>query len=264
MIFPRFSPFIPVLALTLALSARAGVLLVSHNQSLTEKKDPLIYNVSIDKDRVRIEGVGDARSFIYRGDKQLFWIVDNKEKNYMEMTKQDLEAISLKMDSAMVKMQESMKNMPPQQREMMEKMMKSMMPGAGARAKTTYKKVAVGEKVGNWSCDKYEGMAEGTKKVEMWITDPKQLGLGESDYQAIKDMARFFEKLIKNAENNFGFGIDKDGPQGLPVKTLSFRDGKASFKTEVKEFKKKDFGEGWFEVPAGLTKKQMGPGAGPK
>jgi hypothetical protein len=248
------------LALGLALSAlpaRAGVTFVQSWQKLDGKSTPTSNVIHMDKDRVRIDaGQSPDNYFIYRGDKKVFWNVNLKDKTYMEMTEKDFEEMAAKMTEAMAKMKAQMDKMPPEQRKMMEGMMAKI--GGGANApKTLYKKVGAGGAVNGWSTDKYEGALEGVKQSEVWTTSPKSLNVAESDMQVLKDMAKFFEKFAKNMEGLVG---DKasNGLDGVPVKTISYKDGKPSFQTEMKEVKKEAQSAALFEIPAGLTMKKMG------
>lgn len=246
------------LTLGLALSAQAGLTMLQSYHKLDGKSEPTTNTIHLDKDRVRIEsGTSPDTYFIYRGDKQVFWTVNLKEKSYMEMTEKDFEEMAAKMDDAMKKMQAQMANMPPAQKKMMEDMMAKMMPGGAKAPKTTFKKVGSGGKVNGWNTDKYEGIREGVKTSEIWAAEPKSLDFSEGDMQVLKDMAKFFEKFAKNMEGLVG-DKSRNGLEGVPVKTVTFKDGQPEFETQMKEVKKESQAASLFEVPAGLTMKKMG------
>lgn len=254
----RFAPALTLAAaLVLPGNARAGVTLEGEHKTLDGSQPPFTYTVSIEKDKVKMVSSSSAdNAFIYRADKDVFWMVDTKAKTYTEMTRQDIESMANTMDAAMKKMQEQMAKMPPEQREMMEKMMKQGMPGAGTKSKTTYKKTGSG-KVGSWACDKYESYQDGVKKSEMCVVDPLLLGFTVGDFQAMKDMAKPFEKLAKDMQSMMPQdGVD-GAPKGAPVKTTTFDNGKAKSETLIKSVKKGALPASLFELPAGLTKKSM-------
>lgn len=243
--------------------ARAGVTLTGEHKTLDGSIPAFTYTLSIDKDKVRMESSNNpGNSFIYRADKGMFWMVDENKKTYSEMTRQDLEGLANTMDAAMKQMQEQLAKLPPEQRKMMEDMMKENMPGAGSQAKTTYKKTGTG-KVGSWACEKYESYQEGAKKSEMCVVDPQLLGFSEADFKALKDLAKPFEKLAKD----MGSMLPQDGvdgaPKGAPVKSTVFENGKAKSEALIKEVKKEIVSPARFEVPKGYAKKAMSmPGAG--
>ncbi|MDZ7379223.1 MAG: DUF3617 domain-containing protein, partial [candidate division KSB1 bacterium] len=102
-----------------------GVLIVSEDESALGPKGVFTSKAYIDKDRMRAE-VGDPDTdqvVIFRQDKERFWIINNKDKTYREITKQEVQTIKAQIDSAMAMMQEQMKNLPPEQRKMMEQRM---------------------------------------------------------------------------------------------------------------------------------------------
>jgi Domain of unknown function (DUF4412) len=246
------------LCLMLTMPSHAGIRMVQSYQKLGEKTEPTSNTIYIDKAGVRIEtGRTPDQYFIYRSDKKVFVTVNLKEKSYMEITEKEFTEMFSKMDEAKKRMQEQMANMPPAQKEMMEKMMAKMMPAGGNGTKTVFKKMGSGGTINGWTTVKYEGINEGIKQSEIWTTDPKSLDIGASDYQVLKDMAKFFEKFAKNMEGLVG---DKahNGMDGIPIKSISFKEGIAEFQTELKEAKRENFANSLFEIPAGLTKKQMG------
>jgi hypothetical protein len=256
----QFRPLAAVLVLGLAFvaPALAGITMVQSWLKLDGKSQPTLNVIRFEKDRVRIETGGNPDTyFIYRGDKKAFYTVNLKEKSYMEMTEKDFEEMFAKMDEAMKKMKAQMESMPPEQKKMMESMMAKMMPGGPNAPKTAYKKVGSGGKVNGWGTDKYEGTQDGAKKSEIWTTAPKSLDITEADMVVLKDMTKFFEKFAKNMEGLVG-DKNRNGLDGVPVKTVSYKDGKPEFQTEIKESKQESQAASLFEIPAGFARKRMG------
>ncbi len=243
----------------------AGVIISTTQTSASKPNDKAINKTYVDSDRLRIEtqGLGAMQIVIFRQDKGLFWMIDQKTSTYMEVTKQDLLKMKAKMGEAKTMMDEQMKNLPPEQRQMMEKMMKGRMPVTqAATATTTYKKVASGQKVNQWVCAKYEGHRENKKVKEVWTTDWKSFGLTPEAFNVMKDISEFFEGFTKD----MGASYDKIGSEewekekgysGIPVKTLSFTDGQLRTTSEVTEVRRENLSASLFELPSGLTKKEM-------
>jgi hypothetical protein len=241
--------------LCLALAAQAGVTLTQSMQESGGQKPATTTTIRLDKDRVRMDmGQNPDTYMIYRGDKKVFWTVDLKRKTYMEMTEKDFEDMSAKMEEAMKKMEAQLQAMPPERRKMMEEMMAKMMPG-GKASKTAYTKLGNGGKVGRWATEKYAGTREGAKVSEVWTAAPKSIGVGEEDVQVLKDMARFFEKFAKDFAGMIG--DHENGLQGVPVKTVAYKDGAARWQSELKDAKKEDLAPALFEIPAGFSLKSI-------
>jgi hypothetical protein len=246
-----------LILLTFTIRIQAGTSLIQTLENVDGKHTVDTNFIRLDKDKVRIDmGRRPETYMIYRGDKQVFWNVNLKDKTYMQMTEKDFEEMSAKLDDAMKKMRAQIQTMPPERRQMMEEMMAKMMPG-GKAAKTTYKKVGDGGMVGRWATEKYEGTRDGAKVSEIWTAAPKSLDVSDADFQVLKDMAKFFEKFSKNMEGLIG---DKrtNGMEGIPVKTVAFKDGKPGFESQIREVKKEGLAPELFEIPAGLTLKKMG------
>ncbi len=253
-IFSIFSTFA-------TLTAHAGLVMVQSMGKADGSVPPTTNTIYVEKECVRIENGAHAdQYFIYRGDKQVFWMINTKDKSYMEMTQKDMEDNASKMNDTMKKMHEQLDKMPPEQRKKMEEMMGNMMSGGAKPVPTLYKKIGSGEKIGKWVCDKYEGDRDGIKHSDMWTLDPKKLSIGENDMQVLKDMAKFFEKSAKGMEGMFG-DPGKNGLEGIPVKTVTYDGATPKFQTEIQDVRKESVAASLFELPAGLAKKSMGMGA---
>lgn len=252
------------IGIVFVLPLEAGVLMVSKNKSYDDPKEALTINAYLDKDRMLIETKGNIdQGFIFRKDKEVFWFIDNKDKSYTEMTKQDLLKLKKQMEDAMKMVEEQMKNIPPEQKAMMESMMKGQMPGK--TPDMNYKKIASGQKINQWLCDKYEGYINKDKVEEMWTTDWQKLGLTVNDFKVIEAMKDFMGDFLKSAVGQLSsfckISSEKPGKEtafyGVPVKTLTYSEGKVMQETELSEVKRQNFAASLFEIPKGFTKKEM-------
>ena len=245
-------------------STKAGVYVYSVDQNKDENGSETS-KVYIEKDRIRVESASKSENnvIIFRGDKDVFWMINNKDNTYNEMTRKDLEKLRTKMDNAFKEMEEQMKNLPPEQRKMMEQMMpKQAQMAMQSPAKTIYKKKSSGEKVNQWNCTLYEGFVEGKKTKDVWTADFAQLNINPDDLKGLKAMGKFFEVLTKEIEEFYMIGSDEaekeGGFSGVPVKTIEYEAGNIQLINELKEITNKSFDSSIFELPAGL-KKEKGP-----
>lgn len=219
----------------------------------------------IEKTRMRAEtdAAGRKMTMIFDGTAQVMRTIDDAAKSYTEMTKADMEKMSAQMSGAMAQMQEQMKNMPPESRKRMEAMMAGRGAAAGPTAPTEYKKIGT-DKVGKWSCDKYEGTRNGEKVSELCTVPPASLGFTLGDFDVTRQMAEFFSKLVpQGADQMFRVGSSApNGFSGLPVRTVIFRNGAPSFTSEITDVSRQNFPDSLFAVPAGYTKRDMMAGRG--
>lgn len=245
-------------------AVEAGILITSTQESHGQHRDTSTSKAYIDKNSMRVETNETNKEdiIIYRKDRDVFWVIDNKEKTYTELTRNDIKKMKSQMDDAMKKMEKELENMPPEQRAMIEKMMKGKMPAQPK--KTIYKKTASGIKINQWICDKYEGYSGGKKKKEIWTTDWKKLGFSQEHLDVMEGLSEFFSELTGDNTPFFKAGSKQwekeQGYPGIPVKTISYINGREKYTTEIKEISKQGFAPSLFELPDRLTKKEF-PGA---
>ncbi|MEF9426383.1 MAG: DUF3617 domain-containing protein, partial [Candidatus Mariimomonas ferrooxydans] len=158
--------------------AEAGVIITSIDTSFDDPRDSGTSTAYIGDNGMRAEAraEGENNIVIFRSDKEVFWMINTADNSYTEMTKKDIKKIKGQMDEAMRMMQEQMKNMPPEQRAMMEQMMKGKTIPTQPE-KTVFKKVASGVKVGKWKCNTYKGYLRGELTEEVCSTSWKKLGI---------------------------------------------------------------------------------------
>lgn len=237
----------------LASPVKAGIRMVYEIEVFSDnkrmKEQDIIY---IDRDRTRTDTKGPDFDMIhiFRKDKGVYWVIDNIEKTLMEMTREDFRKMKERMD-------EEMKALPPEERKMIEEMMKGQVEiYAQPEKKTVYKKVVSKEKVNNWVADKYAGYKGSVKVEEVWTTDWKTLGLSEDDFKVFEEMAKAFSGLPVHGGKSPFLEVE-EGPPGMPVKSIEYSGGQVSAVTELKEVKRQDFKSSLFEVPSGLRRKRM-------
>jgi hypothetical protein len=236
-----------------------GVLFVQKetrgNQSSTNR-------IQMDKDHIRVESrsSGDEMAFVFDGPTQTARMINITRKSYTELTKADMERVRTQMEGAMAQMQQQLQNMPPEQRAMVEQMMRGRgMPGMAAAApKVEYKQAGSG-KVGEWACATYEGTVNGQKTTEVCTVDPKQFGLTAVDFEAARQLSEFFRTMFpQGADQVFVNGtIQEQGFSGVPVRQTSFANGNVLSVTELTEFRRETFPASTFETPAGFRKEAM-------
>jgi hypothetical protein len=221
-----------------------------------ERIDTKIY---VDNNRLRVETGGDDKNIviIFREDKNLFWMVDMSKKEYREMTKEDVKQMKAKIDEGMKQIEEQMKNLPPEQRKMMEQMMPAHM-NIKKIERPVFTKKDTDIMIKNWNCAHYVGEVNGQKRQEVWTTDWDQLGIAADELKVFRDMGQFFSSLAPDMTDVFKIG-DKEwekngGFAGMPVKSINFEEGKISSEFEITEISKKDFSASLFDVPAGFEK----------
>jgi hypothetical protein len=151
-------------------------------------------------------------------------------------------------------MEAQMKNMPPEQRAMMEKMMKGKMPQAAAAAPKTVYTAKGGGSVNGFSCTKYEGDLNGQKESEVCAALPAQLKLTAADLDVFEKMRQFSSTLVSALANSpirvaapKGYGLES-GYEGFPVQKTEFDNGQATKRSELKSITRTNFADADFSL----------------
>jgi uncharacterized protein DUF4412 len=212
---------------------------------------------------------GGENGVVFDGTKQTLYIIDDTKKTYSEITKDDLDRMAAQLAQVQQQMQGAMANMSPEQRAQIEAMMRGRggrgMPGMPApAAKPTYKKTGT-DKVGKWTCDKYEGYQGDRKTSEVCTVAPTALGLSESDFAVTKEFAKFFSGVMPNMSDRvFSLGSLEDrGFVGVPIRTISYgADGSVTNTSELTDITHQNIPDSTFAPPTGYAKQDMGFGRG--
>ncbi len=207
---------------------------------------------------------GRKQIVIFRKDKQLFWVINPAKGTYAEITKAQLHQMKQRMEEMKRQMKEAMKNMPPEQRAMMEKMMKERMPSMNQEKAppVVYRKVGR-DRVGAWQCTKYEGVVHGTKTEDVWVTPFSVVKVTPSDLETLKEMGDFFSELSSGTSSSALEDVGKWEKtfKGFPVKNVSYEKGKRVYEDQIEEVKRSTLSQKVFELPQGLRKETLMPPA---
>jgi hypothetical protein len=239
-----------------------GVVLV---QQQTRAGKSVTNQIQLDKTHVRAESraSGENVAFTFDDTAQIARMLNLDKKTYFEADG----ALRQQLQQQMAQMQSQLQNLPPQQRAVLEQAMRARggVGGAGIApaAKPEFKQTG-SDKVGQWTCTKYEGY-EGQKKVaEVCTVDAKDLGLTDSDFLVAKHLVEFLQGLLPQAASQIVVPGDaaQQGYAGVPVKYTSFVNGRADTTTETKEIRREAVPASAFEIPAGFRREDLAiPGA---
>jgi len=230
--------------------------------------------VYMDAGKLRVEGDNPSSGkylVIFDESKQVTWMVDLAKGSYIEFTAaqvqqlaDQMQGVSAQLQEAMKQMEAQMANMPPQQRAMMEQMMKQRMGGMAAAApapaeKTVREKVR-GEKVGQFTCTRYEILTGGQLSQEVCAAPASDLQVDASAMETFKALAKFYEPLTRMASSfagNWAAPSGMDQIQGFPVQTVMYSNQKPTSEWRVEKVESRSLEASLFELPDGLKKTPM-------
>ncbi|MFQ5864562.1 MAG: DUF4412 domain-containing protein [bacterium] len=194
---------------------------------------------------MRVDQPQENNTTIIRLDKELLWDIDHDNKTYTEVSFQQMRE---GLQSAQKAMREAMKNMTPEQRQMMEKMGMKM-PGMPAQKQYKLKKTGKKDKINGYHCEQYLLIkGDESETEELWFT---------TDLGGFQNISKMMAKMYEGLSGGMTDGLDKLAKvQGIPVKTVE-RDGDEIEVTEVTKVNRTDVNKTRFKAPANYKKREM-------
>ena len=260
-----------VLVLVLASTASAQGIVLSMRETRGTQTSSTQMQLDATHIRTDMRQGGDLVAMVYDGGAQVVRMINPARKSYSEMTQAEAQQAGQQLTGMMAAMQAELAKLPPEQRKMMEDMLKGRggrgipgMPGAGAAPeRTTYKRTGT-SKVAQWPCATYEGYRGAEKVAEICTVEGAALGVTAADLQVTRQLAEFLSGLLPEvAEQLAVYGTpEAQGFSGFPVRRTTFVNGQPESVMEVVELKREAIPASAFEVPAGFTRESMLGGLG--
>lgn len=201
---------------------------------------------------------GEGTIMIFRLDRDKVFRLNVKEKTYTEMTFAELEArmkeAGAKMEAALEGMERRLKNLPKDQREVLEKLMEGKVPPRLGKGKVEVTPTAETRKILGYASTKFVAEQEGKPVLKAWVTkDIKEFEAMRKDWQEIQ---RRMLSMTPSAGRVFAEAVSRLDGFPLEMEVLGM-------KTQVTKVEIRAISPAEFEVPAGYTKRTE-PEAGPK
>ena len=203
-----------------------GVIDMKATVTVKGKPRDILYNMSVKKDMIAFDmqavekEIGGGK-FIYRGDKKVLWILNDKEKNYLEMPLKDEEGT---------------------QNEAREKGSKNGRDEVHKTGKT--------EKILGYDCDEWVADSkDGT--TSMWGTSK----LGNIYGGLAKALGQMGHGKMKNSGMEWERGLQEMNM--FPLKIVHSKEGKIVASQVVTKLEPKTLAASLFEAPEGYKKQSL-------
>jgi hypothetical protein len=249
----------PLLASALAAAAAAS--LSGQSQGITlvqsETRNGQATTILTQMDRTHIRTETGSGVFIFDGDAQVMRMVNLERKSYTEITRADMQKMSQQMSAAMDKL----KDLPPAQRAMAEKMMSGRgMPGLGPAAAPIRYTAAGSDTAGQWACTKYTGTRGAETVVELCTAEAAALGLTAADFEVAAQLAEFMKSLMPQLVDQIAVHgtTANQGFSGFPIRRSQLSNGKVTSVSELKEIKRGAIPASAWQAPAGFKRENFG------
>lgn len=260
--------------LGLSASAFAGAILEVETTSYFQEP-PVVSSIEISSEdgssRMDVTSVNtdEAGTMIFLGEEKEMIAIDHEREEYYVLDEASMQKMGAQLDSAMQQMEEQLQGLPPEQRAMMEKMMKDQLPPSmqqSASAKVTVEKTGNSDSINGFDCEYYEVLRDDVKVRELCVTSWDEIPGGREVADSMLEMAGFFENMAEA----FSGGMNLMAAQqemfehmqeldGYPVLSREFDEaGKLVSESILKAADSEDIDAAAFEPPADYRKKQLG------
>lgn len=230
--------------------ADAGVVIVgTYTGARTPKARTVEFRIQDGHGKIASE---PGQFIYYDHTKRTAYIVDTEKKTSFEMNETRAKQVGAQLAEAQRMMEAKLKEMPPDQRAMVEKMMKEQgggLPPPGGRTPLKFAKTG-SDKVGVWPCDRYAASGDG-RKVEVCTAEASALGIPADDVAVFEGFLDLSEKMAGEAAGG-GLGSER-GFEGLPLERKESRDGVVTDRFVIDAISEEKMSAADFQVPAGLT-----------
>ena len=249
-----------VTALLAASPSFAGVRIETVTRDVkTKAADGGTQVVMVQDGKVRMNNPTNGNGMILKN--AVLYVVDDKRKTYTELDKATMKKAADQAGAAMKQMEEQLKNMPPEQRAQMEKMLGANMPGAMSGKQDTYaaKDTGRNETSEGRSCRVWNLLKNGTVHEELCVVPFSSLP-GKEDFQkSFKELADAFAGMASGLPGAGDSIKARNSINGYPVRVRQFDDAGKPRGTEtvLTKWVEESFPGSTFEIPAGYTKKEL-------
>ncbi len=246
-------------------SAPAGVKVIMqetfYHSGAPDSSITTVFFIREDRLRIDIKDANQPMSYIFDRSRNVSHMIDHHRRRYTTLTPEDVQQmvsqVQSVLDQAIQSLQQQLKDLPPEQREMMEQMMKQQITqSATPQAPTmTLKKTGSGETIGPWICDRWEIYRDNQKSEVVWVTPVDRLPEGNIILGVFRDYGKFWANALETFVDNMGmelFSPDLQKKlQGIPVASIRYRYGQQTARWKILSLEEQSFPDSHFQPPSG-------------
>ncbi len=232
-ILKAFVCLFPVLLITPAVQADATLIM----KDGSGKMDSVI---EVKGHMVRMSSPGDPDYMLYDAQRDMVIHVNSARREYMEIDRNTLAEMAdsmarvrKEMAPQMAMMRERLKNLPPEQRAMLEQQMGGMaslgaMETKPAASLTTVKRG--NDKVAGFKCERYDVMSDNQRVSDLCVATRAGAGMSKSDFSTVRSAMKFMREMAAGAQEiSAGMGVTEmsmGDADGVPVSAKDLRSGR--------------------------------------
>ncbi|HET7226812.1 MAG TPA: hypothetical protein VFK69_13980 [Candidatus Eisenbacteria bacterium] len=227
-------------------------------QRVDGKAVPVTTQYSIDSTRVAVvfKGHNDWR-MLYTAQDGRLRIVDDAGKRWFDLARDHRNA----MNDMLAQMQQQLAAMPPEQRQMAQKMMGGATAGMSAPEVVHYIRTDSTRKVNDYDCRRVDVVRDGRKRGEYWGSTAKDFAISPKERAIAIEMhdAMTSAVIVSSSSGGgdtrpFEWDTSKDG---WPLITRCVDGDQVTLDLHMVSFDRKPLDAGLFELPKGYAEQKL-------
>ncbi|MDQ7015000.1 MAG: DUF4412 domain-containing protein [Gammaproteobacteria bacterium] len=225
-----------------------------------DKRQPSALYVKAGK--VLIDNKDGNMNALYDSNNENFSVLQHNKKSYIRMDEKRMAAQMGMVENMRKQMMARMQSMPAEQRTMIESRMASMgLPSMQALDKKSTTESSEIKKTGKWhtingfKCEVVEIYRSNKQISEACVADAKGLKMSEADFNTLRKMFDFSEKMAKKAGKIGAVMGEQHGDAGgIPVRSKNLENNSVQ---TIKSISTKALADDRFQIPADYSEMKM-------
>lgn len=263
----RRQVLVGIVVLFAGFAARAGVVLEAAELDPASGRERSTTTMRADDGKLRMEhyeGSKQTAVMIFRDD--AIHVLDPKDRSFVVIDRAAIRQIADTVNPALAEMQEQLERMPPDQRAMVEQMLKSSMPGGlggGPQPVREVRRTDRVDEVAGMRCRIHEMLADGRLEREVCVAAAGSMPGGHEFYDALSRMGRLMQELMASIDAPWlKQSIDEQWTNvekldGVPIRGREYLNDEAVSELVVTDIRDEATPAGSFVVPEGYTRREI-------
>lgn len=242
-----------VLAVPALGPAGAATLFRTETHQLDAKAPVRENTLLADGQRMRLDA-GDS-SVVFLAEPGTLYVLDHSDHSYVEVDRNAMQSVAKSLGEAKAEMRERLANLPPERREKAEKLLADSVGPDRKAVKTEVRQTGRKETIAGIPCSDVELWVNGKKEADVCRASFAAAHVPREDLDAVREMVGMLRSSVAALapDSLREGGLDAIGTMqqvdSLPLRMVTYRDGKPSLETRVLEVKEEAAPATAFEVP---------------
>ncbi len=216
--------------------------------------------------RMRVDARGDRSTLLFDAGEETAWLLDHRKKTVFKVDAGTTRAVASKIDETRDLMRERLKNLPPEQRAQMERLLAGATPQqtpaveAPPPPQIVLRATGARDAISGVACDEVEVLRDGRRVAEVCRATFEDAGVPEKDFAIMRDLGGFLRDTVSQMvpgnlqqaqQDGFAALESMEGLDGIPMRVRAYDKDRAVSETLITSIAAERVEAAAFKVPDG-------------